>query len=114
MQVQNPDYLFYKKLAGKWKSVDGSCTAELTSEGFIKIGYAGASLSSRFRIIQTGPEGIGFSPNLMMGFMGMGMAQNAGGMTVKDLYAVGSSAPQNAGRGTRRSSPAGSPTWCVP
>ena len=38
----------------------------------------------------------GNSAGAMTGFMGMGMAQNAGGMTAKDLYAVGSSAPQSA------------------
>lgn len=74
MQVQNPDYKFYKMLAGKWRSADGACGAELTTVGNIEIVYAGARLSSRFSFIQTGPMGIGFISNNAMGFMGMGMA----------------------------------------
>ena len=74
MQVQNPDYKFYKTMAGKWKSTDGACTAELTAVGNIEIAYAGARLSCRFSFIQTGPVGIGFFSNNAMGFMGMGMA----------------------------------------
>ena len=74
MQVQNPDYKFYKMLAGTWKSADGACTAEITTGRSIEICYDGARLRREFGFIQTGQPGIGYVSGNVTGYMGMLMA----------------------------------------
>lgn len=74
MQVQSPEYQFYKMLAGTWKSADGACTAEITTGRNIVICYDGARLSREFSFIQKGQIGIGYVPGNMVGYMGMFMA----------------------------------------
>lgn len=48
----------------------------------------------------------GNSAGAMTGFMGMGMAQNAGGMNARDLYAMGTTNLQNQNPSTQTSNPA--------
>ena len=50
----------------------------------------------------------GNSAGAMTGFMGMGMAQNAGGMNAGDLYAMGSTAPKQENSSSQKS---GSNLW---
>lgn len=47
----------------------------------------------------------GNSAGAMTGFMGMGMAQNAGGMNARDLYAMGTTNLQNQNPSTQTSNP---------
>ncbi len=59
MQVQNPQYQYYKKLAGTWLNADGSCEVKLGTTANIEIKYGEAHMSKNYFV----HEGI----NLMMG-----------------------------------------------
>ena len=59
MQVQNPQYQYYKKLAGTWLSADGSCEVKLNTTANIEIKYGEAHMTKTYFV----HEGV----NLMMG-----------------------------------------------
>lgn len=52
MQVQNPQYKYYKRLEGTWKNSDGSCIVILDTYGNIKISYGGCELSSTYQVYE--------------------------------------------------------------
>ena len=70
MEIQNPDYKYYKQLAGTWKSADGTCVVTLTETVGINMEYGGAVLDGYYGVLPTGPL-MAFNPQGMMGMMGM-------------------------------------------
>ena len=54
MQVPNPQYKFYRKLEGTWKSVDSSCTAVLDVYAHLVITYGNFKLDSSYSCMETG------------------------------------------------------------
>ena len=80
MQVQNPDYKYYKQLAGTWKSDDGACVLTLTETVGINVTYGGAVLDGQYGVQATGPM-MGFMQPGPMGTSMMGMAGFPGNMT---------------------------------
>ena len=69
MQVQNPQYRFYKMLAGIWKSSDTSCTVTLDEYANLEITFKNARLNSSYSVIETNSL-YGAGSMSMMGFMG--------------------------------------------
>ena len=55
MAIQNPDYKYYKQLAGTWKNADGTCIVTLTETVGIDMEYGGAVLNDNYGVIPTGP-----------------------------------------------------------
>ena len=55
MAIQNPDYKYYKQLAGTWKNADGTCIVTLTETIGINMEYGGAVLNGNYGVIPTGP-----------------------------------------------------------
>lgn len=53
MQVQDPQYIFRKRLAGTWKSKDSSCTVILDVYSYLEITYGGTRLSSSYSVLET-------------------------------------------------------------
>ena len=77
METQNPDYKYYRQLAGTWKSYDGACTATLTATVGITVSYGGAVLEGQYGVISTGNM-MTISQG-MTGFAGMLSFANATG-----------------------------------
>ena len=61
MQVQNPEYKYYKKLADTWVNADRSCVVKPDTYANIEIRYGDAFLSKSYSVT----EGV----NMMMGMM---------------------------------------------
>ena len=61
MQVANPQYKYYKKLAGTWVNADRSCMVKPDTYANIEIRYGDAFLSKSYSVT----EGV----NMMMGMM---------------------------------------------
>ena len=85
MQVQNPDYQYYKKLAGTWKNAEGTCEIALTETVGITVSYGGAVLSGSYGVFPVDPSVWGGQPHLlpadrmgMMGMMGQDMVFHCG------------------------------------
>ena len=80
MQQQNPEYKYYKQLAGTWKSSDGACVVTLTDTVGITVSYGGAVLEGYYGVT---PTGISMSPPSqgMMGMMGFAGMPGFGDMT---------------------------------
>ena len=55
MQVPNPQYKFYKMLAGTWTNSDSSCTVIPNEFANLKISYGNAKLESSYSVLETGP-----------------------------------------------------------
>ena len=55
MQVPNPQYKFYKMLAGTWTDSDSSCTVIPNEFANLKISYGSAKLESGYSVLETGP-----------------------------------------------------------
>ena len=54
MEVQNPDYKYYKMLGGTWKSADGACEIVLgNGTSLIDITYGGGTLHTGYGIWKT-------------------------------------------------------------
>ena len=70
MQVPNPQYKFYKKLVGTWKSDDSSCTVTLDEYAHLVITYGNATLESSYSVLETGAASL-INSMIMPGFMGM-------------------------------------------
>lgn len=70
MQIANPEYKYYKQLAGTWKSNDGACVVKLTEHVGIEVKYGGAVLTGTYGVLPTGPMA-GYLPQGYMGYMGM-------------------------------------------
>ena len=73
MEIQNPDYKYYKQLAGTWKSADGKCIVTLTETVGINMEYGGAVLIGNYGVLPTGP----LMASDSRGFMGMNMMDMA-------------------------------------
>ena len=70
MATQNPDYKYYKQLAGTWKSDDGTCVVTLTETVGINVEYGGAVLNGNYGVIST-EHMMAVNPQGFMGMMGM-------------------------------------------
>lgn len=70
MATQNPDYKYYKQLAGTWKSDDGTCVVTLTETVGITMEYGGAVLNGNYGVIPT-DHMAAVNPQGFMGMMGM-------------------------------------------
>ena len=77
MQVQNPQYKFYKKLAGTWKSNDSSCIVTLNEYAHLDITYGNARLDSSYSVLETGAT-LMVNNMLLPGFMGMSYEPHPG------------------------------------
>lgn len=77
MQVQNPMFKFYKKLAGSWKNADGSCTAVLSEFSNIELSYGGGALNESYSVYETGPATIVNTYNTM-GMMAASLQRHDG------------------------------------
>lgn len=76
MATANPDYKYYKQLAGTWKSLDGSFEAVLTDKTAITVRYGGGTLEGSYGVTATVPN---MSPGLQ-GFLGLGMGMGMNGI----------------------------------
>lgn len=74
MQVANPDYKFYRQLAGTWKNAEGTAHITLTDTVGITVSYSGTVLSGTYGVLPVTPlnwpGGPQSSPMYMMGMMG--------------------------------------------
>ena len=73
MQVQNPQYQYYKKLAGTWLNADGSCEVKLSTTANIEIKYGEAHLSKSYFVYEAGAQNMG-----MMGIAAINYQQHPG------------------------------------
>lgn len=77
MAQANPDYKYYKQLAGTWKTFDDKCVATLTDTVGITVSFEGAVLEGNYGVVAVDPSMAPVAP--MMGFAGMPGFSNAPG-----------------------------------
>ena len=74
MQVQNPDYKYYRQLAGTWKNAEGTAHITLTDTVGVTVSYCGTVLSGNYGVLPVTPlnwpGGPQSSPMYMLGMMG--------------------------------------------
>ncbi|MBR3464521.1 MAG: hypothetical protein IKH23_05560, partial [Clostridiales bacterium] len=75
MAQANPEYRYYKQLAGTWKTFDDACVVTLTDTVGITVSYGGASFEGYYGVNPVNPLMVPnptgpMSMNLM-GFAGM-------------------------------------------
>lgn len=81
MAQANPDYKYYKQLAGTWKTFDDKCVATLTDTVGITVSFDGAVLEGNYGVVAIDPSMAPVAPT-MMGFAGMpGFSTAPGEMT---------------------------------
>ena len=56
MAQANPEFKYYRQLAGTWKNSDGSCVVVLTEFVGITVSYGGAVLDGNYGVTPTGPS----------------------------------------------------------
>lgn len=86
MQVQNPSYQYYKKLAGTWKNTEGTCVLTLTTTVGLTASFGGAVLDGHYDVYPVDPSnwpgmqntGSGMPMMGMMGMMGQTMTFHSG------------------------------------
>ena len=95
MAQANPEYRYYKQLAGTWKTTDDACVVTLTDTVGINVSYGGAVFEGYYGVNPVNPLMAPNQPGPMsmnlMGFSGMpgfsgahgsmGSAGDMGGMT---------------------------------
>ena len=87
MQVPNPDFKFYRQLAGRWKNAEGTAEIILTETGGITVSYNGAVLSGHYGIYPVAPSywpGMQNPDMFMMGTVGI-IGQNVTFHTGEDI-----------------------------
>ena len=81
MAQANPDYKYYRQLAGTWKTFDDKCVATLTDTVGITVSFEGAVLEGNYGVVAVDPSMAPVAPT-MMGFAGMpGFSTAPGQMT---------------------------------
>ena len=78
MQVANPQYKFYKMLAGTWKNSDSSCTVVPNEFARLVISFGNAGLDTSYSVEETGPAYGAAGSVCSLGMMGQTYKRHEG------------------------------------